>query len=188
LVGPHMAEARIVDDDLGDPIMPGDQIFSPTWEPGRAEHFALAGKMDIDRDGDSDRQRIRDLIALNGGVIDEEVADDGKKSGEMSINTKFLILGDEPKPGEGESAKALLESWTAINTEAQTHGVKTIPMYEFLDYMGFKPEERTVKLGPGAKGSDFKARLPDGVQRIGPGSKIPRDPRKPAVSSKQKAS
>ena len=51
LLGPHVAEARIVEDDLGDPLMPGDKVFSPSWEPGRAEHFGLAGFMDIDGDG-----------------------------------------------------------------------------------------------------------------------------------------
>ncbi|MBI3838886.1 MAG: hypothetical protein HY288_13265, partial [Planctomycetia bacterium] len=188
LVSAHLAEARIVDDNLSDPIMPGDQIFSPTWEPGRAEHFGLAGKMDIDGDGESDRQRIRDLIGLNGGVIDEEVTDDGKKSGEMSINTKYLILGDEPKVVAGEGGKStLLESWTAIRTEAQTLGVKVVNVNDFLDYMGYKPEERTVNLGNRAKASDFKARLPGGVQRVIPGSALPRDPRKPASTSKQKA-
>jgi hypothetical protein len=189
LVGAHLAEARIVDDHLGDPIMPGDQIFSPTWEPGRAQHFALAGKMDIDGDGESDRQRIRDLIALNGGMIDEEVADDGKKTGEMSINTKYLILGSEPAAGDKEGAKStLLDSYSAIRSEAQTLGVKIINVGDFLDYMGYKPEERTINLGAGAKSGDFKARLPDGVQRVAPGSKAPRDPRRPAATSKQKAS
>jgi hypothetical protein len=188
LVNAHLAEARIVEDNLSDPIMPGDQIFSPIWEPGRAEHFGLAGKMDIDGDGESDRQRIRDLIALNGGVIDEEVTDEGKKSGEMSINTKYLILGTAPEPGATTNGKSLLESYSAISGEAQTLGVKTININEFLDYMGFKPEERTVELGPKAKSTDFKPRLPDGVQRVAPGSKTPRDLRNPTPDSKKKAS
>ena len=62
MINDHMAEARIVEDDLSNPMMSGDPIFSPSWEPGRPEHFALAGFMDIDDDGQSDRQRIRDLI------------------------------------------------------------------------------------------------------------------------------
>ncbi len=36
----HLAEARIVDDNLSNPLMPGDNIFSPSWEAGRAEHFS----------------------------------------------------------------------------------------------------------------------------------------------------
>src|SRR5206468_3589557 len=101
------------------PIMPGDQIFSPTWEPGRAEHFALTGFMDIDNDGGSDRQRIRDLIALNGGVIDAESDDEGKKTGSMSINTKYLVLGDPPKASDlNEKESGRIDAYSSMLREA----------------------------------------------------------------------
>lgn len=165
LMGPHTAEARIVEDDLSNPIMPGDRIFSPTWEPGRAEHFALVGLMDIDNDGSDDRQMIRNLIVANGGVVDEEIGLDGAKTGEMSVNTKYLIHGDQPK-AEKESPD--LQGWSDIHGEADLLGVKAIGVHEFLDYMGYEPQERTVGLGSRSKSSDFKPRLPEGVQRVMP--------------------
>jgi hypothetical protein len=175
LMGPHMAEARIVEDDLSNPIMPGDRIFSPTWEPGRAEHFALAGNIDINNDGSDDRQMLRNLIIANGGVIDEEIALDGTKTGEMSINTKYLVLG---KPPKAEKDSPMLQGWSDIHGEANTLGIKTIDVYEFLDYMGYEPQERTVGLGAKSKSSDFKPRLPEGVQRVLPGDRS-RDLRRP---------
>jgi len=176
LLGPHMAEARIVEDDLSDPLMPGDKVFSPTWEPGRAEHFGLAGFMDIDGDGESDRQRIHDLIRLGGGVVDAEVTDDGKVSGKLSINTKYLIYGDEP---HGEAA---VTAYGEMKSEAQTLGVHLTKVNDFLDYMGYKPEDRTVQLGKKSKSSDFKARMPD-VQRTSHGLTAPRDLRRvPKIS------
>jgi hypothetical protein len=178
LIDRHLAEARIVEDDLSDPVLPGDQIFSLTWEAGRAEHFALAGKMDIDHDGESDRQRIHELITLNGGVIDEEISDDNKKTGRMSINTKYLVLGDPPTD-EGK-----IKYYSDIRSEAQTLGVKVIPVSAFLDYMGYKAEDRTVNLGRNANPDDFKPRLPDGRQRVLPGSATPKDLRKSAPSTK----
>jgi hypothetical protein len=168
----HQAEARILEDDLSDPLMPGDRIFSPTWEPGRPEHFALAGFMDIDGDGASDRDRIRTLITMNGGVIDEEVADDGTRSGKMTVNTKYLVRGEEPKAVEGSAG---LAGWNEIIGEAQTLGTKMMPVKEFLDYMGYEPQERTVGLGTQARSVDFKPRLPEGVQRTRPGSDRLRD-------------
>ncbi len=168
MMGPHMAEARIVEDDLSNPIMPGDRIFSPTWEPGRAEHFALVGNIDIDADGSDDRQLLRNLIVANGGVIDEEIALDGTKTGEMSINTKYLIHG---KPPKAEKDSPALQGWSDIHGEADTLGIKAIDVYAFLDYMGYEPQERTVGLGPRSKSSDFKPRLPEGVQRVLPGDK-----------------
>lgn len=177
LISDHMSEVRIVDDDLSNPLMPGDPIFSPTWEPGRTEHFALAGRMDIDKDGTSDLQRVRDLIVLNGGIIDEEVGEDDKKSGQMSINTKYLVLGDEP------TSEGKVKNYSDVQAEAQTLGVKTIKLDEFLNYMGYKSEDRTVHLGRSAQARDFKARLPQDTQRIRPTSPS-RDLRKPPVPKK----
>ena len=178
LIRDHLAEARIVEDNLGHPMMFGDPIFSVAWEPGRAEHFALAGFMDFDNDGRSDRQRVRDLIALNGGVIDAEIDDHGKRSGEMSINTKYLVLGKEP------TTEGKINSYSEIRGEAQTLGVKTISLNEFLDYMGFKSEDRTVRLDKDAVSSDFKARLPEGVQRVRPVDR--KQERRNAVPTTQK--
>jgi hypothetical protein len=177
LTGAHQAEARIVEDDLSNPIMPGDNIFSVVWQAGRAEHFALAGTLDIDGDGKSDRARIHDLISLNGGVVDAEVTDEGTRSGQMSVNTKYLVLGEKPESdGAGGGAH---EAFGALYTEAQTLGVEMIPIDRFLDYMGYKLEDRTVNLGRYAKPSDYKPRLPDGVQRVLPGSSPQKDLRRP---------
>jgi hypothetical protein len=174
ITGAHQAEARIVEDDLSNPIMPNDNIFSVVWEAGRPEHFALAGTLDIDGDGEADRQRVHDLIGLNGGVIDAEVTDNGTRSGQMSVNTKYLVLGDQPG-AEGADRDA----YTSLFTEAQTLGVETIPLNRFLDYLGYQVQDRTVNLGRFAKPGDFKPRLPGGVQRVMPGSTPPKDLRKP---------
>ncbi len=172
LTADHQAEARIVDDDLSNPIMPGDNVFSTVWERGYREHFALAGRMDIDGDGDSDRQMIHDLIVLNGGMIDAEVDEEGTKTGDLSVDTKYLVEGDKP-----DAAGKALDAYSAIITEAQKLGVKTIHVHEFLNYMGYRGQERTVNLGQFAKPSDFKPRMPE-AQRVIPGSVLPKDIRR----------
>ena len=57
-----MVEARILDDKVSDPIIPGDKIFTPLWSPGEQRHFALAGLMDIDGDGHSDLEPLMNII------------------------------------------------------------------------------------------------------------------------------
>ena len=114
LLSPHLAEARIVEDDLSNPLMPGDQIFSPSWEPGRAEHFALAGFIDIDGDGNSDRQRVHDLIALNGGVIDEEV--DRRRQASRPDDDQHQVSGAaamSPRPTKSDDRSAAIARSTA---------------------------------------------------------------------------
>jgi hypothetical protein len=174
LTDTHQAEARIVDDDLANPIMPGDNVFSVVWEAGQREHFALAGMLDIDSDGGDDRVRVKDLIALNGGIVDAEVGADGVKNGDLSIHTKYLVEGERP---DAESKD--LDGWSAIHTEADRLGVKTIDLADFLRYMGYTKEQSAVQVGKFAEPSEFKPRLPEGVQRIVPGSRPPVDMRKP---------
>ena len=84
----HLAEARITEDELQDPILPGDQIHSPAWQAGTRIHFALAGFFDVNGDGKSDRETIRNMIASVGGIIDAEVHDDGSKTGKITARTR----------------------------------------------------------------------------------------------------
>ena len=45
-----VAEARIVEDRISDPIMPGDKVYTPVWGPGEQRRFALTGFLDVDGD------------------------------------------------------------------------------------------------------------------------------------------
>ena len=88
VIGPHLAEVRILEDEIANPIIEGDQISTPLWQPGRVERFGLAGFLDIDGDHESDRMMIHDMIANAGGLIDVELDDAGKKTGDMSLDTR----------------------------------------------------------------------------------------------------
>jgi len=128
--------------------------------------------MEAHKGGESDRQRIKDLIALNGGIIDAEASDEGVKSGEVSIETKYLILGSEPK-GEGK-----INAYSEVYEQARNYGVREMPVKEFVNYMGYRPEDRTVGLGKSARPTDFKPRLPEGVQRVMPSTRRKEGPRR----------
>lgn len=158
----HMAEARILEDHITDPILRGDKIFTPLWSPGRQEHFALAGFMDINGDGESDRKTIKDLIALSGGVVDAELEGtkitDGKGGkGQMTINTRYLVKGDAPKE---QNAK-----WSEMLNEAAELGVKPISLEIFLDHVGYKQEGKAVRFGRYSDPNDFKEVTSDGERR-----------------------
>src|SRR6185436_7906434 len=96
LLDDHMAEARITKDDPTNPILTGDNIYSQVWHRGKKLHFALTGVIDIDGDGQSDMQQALELIKLNGGIVDAYLKDDGKVDGEITANTRYLVLGDVP--------------------------------------------------------------------------------------------
>ncbi|OHB80083.1 MAG: hypothetical protein A2W31_14680 [Planctomycetes bacterium RBG_16_64_10] len=162
ILGRSLAEARIVSDTVSNPIVGGDRIYSPVWHRGRAESFALNGLIDIDGDGKSDLDRVRDLIEINGGVIDAEIGDDGAISGTLTVNTRYLVRGEQPKVGSDASqdaagVKKAIETFSEMNRQAADLGVEVINVAEFLDRMGWRPADRTVRLGRGASPDDFRA-------------------------------
>lgn len=153
ILEPHLAQGRILQEDLRNPIAADDVIYSPTWQVGSAVRFALTGFMDIDQDGESDRALIRRLITLNGGVVDAEVDDDGNSSGKISVQTRFLVVGDEIS--EKSSAK-LQRADTQLRTDAKSLGVTVIPMDRLLSDLGYQRISKSVALGQLSTDQDYR--------------------------------
>lgn len=153
ILGPHYSEARIVETDDKDPILPGDEIYTPLWEPGRPERFALAGFIDVDGDDQSDRELVKELISMNGGILDAELADDGNISGQMSIDTRFLVVGKE----KGDNGVKIGQ----MKATADDLGVEEISLTKFLDHVGWKSTNKTLRFGSD-RYRDFRRATPDG--------------------------
>jgi hypothetical protein len=156
-----MAEARITKDDPTNPILTGDNIYSQVWHRGKQLHFALTGFIDIDGDGQSDMQLALDLIKLNGGVVDAYLKDDGKIEGKIEANTRYLVLGDVPNSAV---KSALAEKYHEMSKSAAEKGVQTITLAQFVDQMGYKPQDRTIHLGTGSTARDFPPRQESSVE------------------------
>ena len=90
VMGDHSAEARITQDSPTNPILTGDNIYSPVWHRGKKLRFAFAGVIDFDDDGVSDLKLARELIELNGGVVDAYLDDNGKIVKDITPNTRYL--------------------------------------------------------------------------------------------------
>jgi hypothetical protein len=146
---PHLAECRILEDDLKNPILPGDKIFSPAWSPGQRLHFAIAGVLDLDGDGRPDNDEIRSIILVNGGVIDAELKPDGTRVGEITAQTRYLIRGKAPSERElgADEGKKAFEAYTQLLKSADTLGAETIDVSRFINLMGWKAQQRTTTLG-----------------------------------------
>jgi hypothetical protein len=167
LLGDHLAEARILDDKITDPIMPGDKIHTPIWNPGDKRHFALAGFMDINGDGKNNLQLLRNLIKLNGGVVDCDVDEKGKVNGEISVETRYLVLGDKPSE-KGDPSGVV--AYSKIRGDAESLGIQKISLSDLLERMGYKPRSHLVNFGVGANPNDFKPKPEGGVNRVSSGN------------------
>jgi len=170
VLGPHRSIARVVENEVSRLILPRDTVYSAAWDRGRHLHFGLAGLLDIDGDGASDVETIRDIISLNGGIIDAEVDEEGNQKGELSMRTRFLIVGlkpgeteqydkqsEETELSEKERARfsAAAETFQQIFGQAQRYSVERISLNEFLDLMGWHAGEKVTKLGTFSRTNDL---------------------------------
>jgi predicted nucleic acid-binding Zn-ribbon protein len=154
----HMAECRILEDSASNPILKGDAIHTPAWSPGQRVHFAMAGKMDIDGDKVDDYDTVRNIITLNGGVIDAELRPNGTRVGNLGVNTRYLVLGDPP---DDTATQTALQEYTKMRDDVSRYGTDIINVEKLLTQMGWKVEERTVELAGGkGAGSAFRNRKP----------------------------
>lgn len=156
IIDRNLAEARIVSDDVSNPILPGDVIYTPAWVPGQTVKFALAGFMDYNNDGKSDRDIIRNLITVSGGKVVAEVKDDGEYVGDVTLDTRYLVLGERPTAKATD--KDIRKSYGKIIGQAEDYGIEKIEFKKFLGFMGFKAEVKTVPLGGGS--GSFEPRRP----------------------------
>ena len=146
---PHLSEARILEKDarVDVPISEGDFVSQKSRSTSRGLHFALAGIIDLDGDGKSDRQVVQDVIRNAGGIIVAELLDDATvrtRHGGIGINTRYLILGDRPglPVGEGPtdaSEAGVLEGMSRMIVQTRNAGVEIIGVEEFLQVVGYEP-------------------------------------------------
>ncbi len=126
--------------------------------------------MDIDGDGRSDRELVRNIIKLNGGIIDAELLDDGTRlPGKMSVNTRYLVSGlkptDRAAPVDAERSGNYQKEYNRLMEEKTQFGVDEISIREMLDQMGWRAEERKVEIGSRGDGSSFRRRSPGATER-----------------------
>ncbi len=152
LIGMHLAEAHVIDDETTNPIVPGDIVYSPAWEVGSSVRFALTGFMDIDNDGKSDRELVKRLIGMSGGLVDAEVADDGKREGKVSVETRYLVVGSQPTE---KTSTNYIQADTQLRTEAKSFGVTEITVDRLLSDLGYQRISKSIALGRNADGNDY---------------------------------
>ena len=118
ILGDHMSMCRVLEEDLANPIAQFDKVFTPLWHPGQRTHFGIFGNIDLDGDGEDDRELVRDMITSVGGVIDAEMDAQGKITGNIDINTRYLLEGKIPKDrGAVDGAASLISKAELAGTE-----------------------------------------------------------------------
>lgn len=154
IVGPHLAQARILDEDIYNPISQGDPIYTPIWSPNQRESFAFVGLIDLDDDGRSDRELLHDVLSSANATVQVEVDDEGNRTGgSIDERTKFLVVGKIPAledladQKEIEAAKKIHAEHKALKDEAREQGVRVVTLNDFMAFIGYTPRQRVFRPG-----------------------------------------
>ena len=159
----HLSRARVLPDRNPTTILRGDRIYSPAWQPGRKVSFGLVGKLDINGDGRDDRDTVKALIAQNGGEVSVDLRPDGRMEGNLSVNTRWLVIGEEFKVlgGTLDAATEVMGKRRAdLEQQAKSMGVSRINLDKLMGYLRGSNDEDIVPLGSATRADDFKRRDP----------------------------
>jgi hypothetical protein len=175
VVDEHMAQARITElrDERRDPVVRGDFLFNPAWNPNLKQHVAIIGTIDLTGEGRDNTQEFIRALKRENVVVDAWMdmktlklrKPDSDAPGEITRQTDMLILGKYPD--FGSSAKAddpktaqkneALNKLSEVEKEAQKLGVRLVRLNAFLEMSGYalpKP------LGSGNGKIEFHRNLP----------------------------
>ena len=186
VLGPNKAEARILDDELSNPVSVGDVIHTPIWKPGQHQRFALASGMRLpgveNRDGSNynrgSLETVKRLIVANGGIVDDWIEDtsdaDGKREvkrgGKITPDTTYLVIGDLDEAAQSDQDMMKVQS--AMRDDAKRNAVKEISLRELLTRMSYKNTAPVRGFGKYASEDDHKL-TPTGEYRPSSGTVSP---------------
>lgn len=147
VIGPHLSMARITDvkDPNRDPVLTGDVISNPAWDPFQKRRVALAGYMDMYGNGQNDFDQLKRALERQNVQVDAFLdLKDFTVKGAISLQTEFLVLGDGPetlpisvreRDGFGKKLAAGIDEMQAA---AKKNGVPVMGLRKFLDTIGYK--------------------------------------------------
>jgi hypothetical protein len=158
--GQREAIGRITDSKIADPVIPGDLLFNPIWDPGKLESIAIAGLIYLDDDREPDNAAFKRIVEeLYHCKIDAEFNFRTLLNvGAITPQTGWLVIGDIPDSEEaGEDQRrvqlyrAIADEASKMRREADSAGVRVVNVDNFLSYMGKQIPTRTIPGGEEAK-------------------------------------
>jgi hypothetical protein len=165
VLGDHLSQAKINyvttprerprHDPRHDPVVEGDVLINPSWDPNRKKHIALAGIVDVTGDGRDDTEQVIRALERQNVAVDAYLdmrKDFTIKGPGITVNTDFLVIGDEPaevlgaQGRDAEIKQKVAEGMKEMRKQAEANGVKVIGLRRYLDEIGYRipgnPDEK----------------------------------------------
>ena len=150
VISAQVSKAKIIQvaSPNANPLMVGDVLINPVWNPLQAEHVAIAGRIDLTGDRRNNVDEFMANLQRMGVVVDAylDEKDNSIKGPGMTLNTTYLIIGDTPEvSGEvigGDKRNdfkiAIGVKITDMVNEAQKLGITRVPLRRFVELIGYK--------------------------------------------------
>jgi hypothetical protein len=151
VIGPHLSAAKVVEaaNSARDPLLRGDLLFNPAWDPAQKVHVALAGIFDLNGSGVDGTQDLVRALERQGMIVDAwlDLKDRSIKGPGITERTTYLILGERPVmppnlPPEGNPLGAAiadaLGKISELKAKGHDMGVQEVPYRRFLSLIGYK--------------------------------------------------
>ena len=140
IVGEHESEGRILTDEMMNPFLPGDLIYTPLWKTGEKVKFALDYFLDVDKDGRNDIDLVVNLIQSSGSSVAAWIDDNGAIRGEITPDISYFIISNESllELLNGDNTKdqatkdAIQKAHTEMYEKSRLNSVREIRLSEFL--------------------------------------------------------
>ncbi|MEL7497262.1 MAG: hypothetical protein AAFN77_06595 [Planctomycetota bacterium] len=158
-VGVDRAEASITTEDQRKPILSGDLILTPTWDPGVAIRYALIGRFDLDGDNFDDTETLIREIERNGGKVVARHDEEGNPIGEIDPSVDFIVEGNAEIIDDGGN---LITTMQQMRRDADKNTVSAMALDKLLKKMGVASRLKTTKFDVPAGG--FNARYKDSLK------------------------
>jgi len=148
VISDHLSQVRITGwrDREKDPIIKGDVLFNPVWDPTHKKHVAIAGTIDLTGEGRNNIvEFIRQLEKRNivvDAYLDLKDKNPTIRGPGISYQTDYLILGYGPTFDVREADKSFQEEFKAryeeMRKQAKDYGVTIVNLRDYLDMIGFR--------------------------------------------------
>lgn len=154
-LGPHRSKVTLHGQVITKPVMSGDRIHNPVWNPGQKESIAISGLVMMDYDDTPDNEQFKRIVQLAGGKIDAEAdPKTGQVKGQITAKTGWLVIGDIPKASESglnpeldRLSKRLQEADQILKKQADDNGVRVVSVLNFINYLGVNVPVDAVPAG-----------------------------------------
>jgi hypothetical protein len=152
VLGDHLAQTRItsVKDPNRDPIVKGDMLFNPLWNPYLKKHVAIAGVVDLSggsREPGAGMEDFLRSLERQNVIVDAwmDPKDNFKIKGPgINVSTDYLILAENLEAlGDGrernvEMGRAIDKGVTDMKEQAAKNGVAVLGLRKYLEMIGYR--------------------------------------------------